>query len=39
VVLMHPNFSFDTFLIAGFTKPELLVKAADELSVKPDRDI
>jgi hypothetical protein len=39
VVLMHPFASFDTFLIAGLTKPDLLVRAADELSVKPDRDL
>ncbi len=39
VVLVHPYNSFDTFLVAGLAKPQLLVRAADELSVKPDRDL
>jgi hypothetical protein len=39
VVLVHPYNSFDTFLVAGLANPQLLMRAADELSVKPDRDL
>lgn len=39
VVLVHPYASFDTFLIAGLAKPQLLVRAASQLSLKPDRDL
>jgi MucB/RseB N-terminal domain len=39
VTLVHPYASFDTFLIAGLASPQLLERAAAELSSKPDRDL
>ncbi len=39
VTLVHPYDSYDTFLIAGMASPQLLAKAAAELSRKPDRDL
>jgi MucB/RseB N-terminal domain len=39
VVLAHPCDSYDTFLIAGLVSPQLLAKAAAQLTAKPDRDL